>query len=64
MFRMSSDANKDIDGNYFCKPIEGNRDKLECLFCHKILNGGAKKHLVGGDRNVTVCPKCPPHVKV
>ena len=59
-------SSKDIVWNYVSKPKEGNRDKLQCLFCNKITNGGAyraKLHIVGGNRNVMPCTKCPPHVK-
>ncbi|XP_070008994.1 uncharacterized protein [Nicotiana sylvestris] len=37
-----------------------------CKFCNKITTGGIyrfKYHLIGGDRNVTSCPKCPPEVR-
>uniref|UniRef100_A0A1S4BPG6 BED-type domain-containing protein n=1 Tax=Nicotiana tabacum TaxID=4097 RepID=A0A1S4BPG6_TOBAC len=37
-----------------------------CKFCNKITTGRIyrfKYHLIGGDRNVTSCPKCPPEVR-
>lgn len=43
-----------------------NTNKMKCNFCNKVTNGGvsrAKKHLVGGYRDVTACPKCPADVK-
>ncbi|XP_075098791.1 uncharacterized protein LOC142175712 [Nicotiana tabacum] len=39
---------------------------IVCKFCNKITTGGIyrfKFHLIGGDRNVTSCPKCPPEVR-
>ncbi|XP_058185547.1 uncharacterized protein LOC131302760 [Rhododendron vialii] len=44
-----------------------NTNKFKWNFCGKITNGGvywAKKHLVGGYRDVLGCPRCLPEVKL
>ncbi|XP_075504344.1 uncharacterized protein LOC142541764 [Primulina tabacum] len=57
---------KDIAWNYATLPDPKNPNFVCCSFCGKITNGGIyrhKLHLVGGNRNVKACPKCPEHVK-
>ncbi|KAG2299724.1 hypothetical protein Bca52824_036196 [Brassica carinata] len=47
--------------------VANNNNKWKCIFCMKETNGGIsrlKHHLVGGNTSVTVCPKCPDHVRV
>ena len=59
-------SGRDIVWKYVTKPDEKVRDKLQCLFCNKLMNEGiyrAKLHIVGGDRNVMSCTKCSLHVK-
>lgn len=46
--------------------VDGKNTNVVCIFCNKITTGGIyrfKYHLIGGDRNVTSCPKCPPDVR-
>ena len=43
-----------------------NINRFKCSFCGKNSNGGVyrvKRHLAGGYRNVTVCPKYRPEVR-
>ncbi|XP_019244884.1 PREDICTED: uncharacterized protein LOC109224804 isoform X2 [Nicotiana attenuata] len=46
--------------------VNEKNTNVVCKFCNKITTGGIyrfKYHLIGGDRNVTSCPKCPPEVR-
>ncbi|XP_019238707.1 PREDICTED: uncharacterized protein LOC109218776 [Nicotiana attenuata] len=46
--------------------VNEKNTNILCIFCNKITTGGIyrfKYHLIGGDRNVTSCPKCPPEVR-
>ncbi|XP_070031283.1 uncharacterized protein [Nicotiana tomentosiformis] len=46
--------------------VNEKNTNIVCKFCNKITTGGIyrfKFHLIGGDRNVTSCPKCPPEVR-
>ncbi|XP_075503611.1 uncharacterized protein LOC142540977 [Primulina tabacum] len=57
---------KDIAWNYATLPDPKNPNIVCCSFCGKIINGGIyrhKLHLIGGNRNVKACPKCPEHIK-
>ncbi|XP_073122785.1 uncharacterized protein [Henckelia pumila] len=57
---------KDIAWNYATLPDPKNPNNVCCCFCGKVTNGGIyrhKLHLVGGNRNVKECSKCPEHVK-
>ncbi|KAM0024561.1 putative transcription factor/ chromatin remodeling BED-type(Zn) family [Helianthus debilis subsp. tardiflorus] len=43
-----------------------NRNNISCNYCGKVVKGGVyrlKQHFVGGFRNVTVCLRCPEHVR-
>jgi len=49
----------------FGTPMKSNT-KVKCVFCDMTYNGGIfphKKHLIGGYRDVKVCPKVPDSVK-
>ncbi|XP_075508774.1 uncharacterized protein LOC142545457 [Primulina tabacum] len=57
---------KDIAWNYATLPDPKNPNIVCCSFCGKITNGEIyrhKLHLIGVNRNVKACPKCPEHVK-
>ncbi|XP_075103563.1 uncharacterized protein LOC142178132 [Nicotiana tabacum] len=46
--------------------VNEKNTNIVCKFCNKITTGGIyrfKFHLIGGDRNVTSCPKCPSEVR-
>ncbi|XP_042451216.1 uncharacterized protein LOC122036087 [Zingiber officinale] len=61
-----SSTRKDIAWNYATCSDPKNPNVVSCIFCGKITNGGIyrhKLHLIGGNRNVKACPKCPEHVK-
>ena len=62
---MSSTTSKtDLAWNYF-KADPNDRNITTCKFCCKVTKGSIfrAKHLVGGFRNIKVCPKYSPSVK-
>ena len=62
----SSLSRKDPAWKYATLTSPNNKNDLKCNFCGKVSKGGvyrAKQHLVGGFRNVTACPKCPPTIR-
>ncbi|XP_058007614.1 uncharacterized protein LOC131182345 [Hevea brasiliensis] len=72
--RTSSTAIEDKSGNnrkdptwkyvHLLKPP--NTNDLVCNFCNKVTKGEiyrAKQHLAGRHHNVTMCKRCPTHVR-
>ncbi|PWA87134.1 hypothetical protein CTI12_AA134730 [Artemisia annua] len=62
---VSTDS-KDI-AHHFTVQDPKNRNNFTCNFYGKVTKGGAfqlKRHLVGGSRGVSDCPRVPDHVKV
>nr|XP_016462931.1 PREDICTED: uncharacterized protein LOC107786016 [Nicotiana tabacum] len=57
---------KNLTWRYSDKVDEKNSTNVACKFCNKITKGVIYRFkflLIGGDRNVTSCPKCPPEVR-
>ncbi|GAA0186555.1 hypothetical protein LIER_33843 [Lithospermum erythrorhizon] len=56
---------KDIGWDYGI-PIPENIDHVKYSFCDTIYKGGIirlKNHLIGNNKNVAACKRCPAHVK-
>ncbi|GAA0185221.1 hypothetical protein LIER_32509 [Lithospermum erythrorhizon] len=61
--RKSKEKEKNIGWDY---AIPENRDHVKCSFCYTIYKGGItrlKYHLIGNNKNVATCKRCPIHVK-
>ncbi|XP_070039605.1 uncharacterized protein [Nicotiana tomentosiformis] len=62
-----SQRSKDKDPTWrYGDRVNEKNTNVVCKFCNKITTGRIyrfKFHLIGGDRNVTSCPKCPPEVR-
>nr|GLL21970.1 uncharacterized protein LOC109167856 [Ipomoea trifida] len=63
---MSNPKNQDPEWDHGTPVVDKGTTHVRCKYCDKITKGGIyrhKLHLVGGNRNVTGCKKCPPIVR-
>nr|GMD78365.1 uncharacterized protein LOC109165304 [Ipomoea batatas] len=63
---MSNPKNQDPGWDHGTPVLDKGTTHVRCKYCDKITKGGIyrlKLHLVGGNRNVTGCKKCPQIVR-
>nr|GMD48668.1 uncharacterized protein LOC109167856 [Ipomoea batatas] len=63
---MSNPKNQDPGWDHGTPVVDKGTTHVRCKYCDKITKGGIyrhKLHLIGGNRNVTGCKKCPQIVR-